>query len=91
MSDVKMKNYMEDIVIDMLPSIFASMDVCQCDRCKLDVAAYALNKLPPKYVVTQKGHLYTKLSAMHQQMDVDVISVITQGAALVAGNPRHEA
>jgi len=90
MSDVKMKNYMEDCVEDMLPSVLAELNGCRCDRCKMDIMAFVLNKLPPKYVVTRKGHLYTKLSALQTQFDVDIISAITQASNLISTRPRHE-
>jgi competence protein ComFB len=90
MDDIKMKNYMEDCVADMMPGILKDMDICRCERCTMDIMAYVLNKLPPKYVVTRKGHLYTKLSVIQSQFDVDIIAAITQGAVLVSQNPRHD-
>jgi competence protein ComFB len=89
MSDIKMKNYMEDCVADMMPSVLSELQGCHCDRCRLDIMACVLNKLPPKYVVTRKGHLYTKLSAIQAQFDVDIISAITQAAAVIGMRPRH--
>jgi competence protein ComFB len=89
MSDVKMRNYMEDCVLDMMPSVLSEIDGCNCERCRMDILAQVLNKLPPKYVVTRKGHLYTKLSTIQAQFDVDIISALTQAAAIVNANPRH--
>ena len=88
--DIKMRNYMEDCVMDMLPSVLAEVKGCHCERCKMDILAQVLNKLPPKYVVTRKGHLYTKLSTIQAQFDVDIISAITQAASIVCARPRHE-
>ena len=90
MADVKIKNYMEDCVSDVMPSVLSQLNVCQCERCRMDILAYVLNKLPPKYVVTKKGHLYTKLAAIQAQFDVDIIAAITKAAAIVGENPRHE-
>jgi competence protein ComFB len=89
MSDIKIKNYMEDCVADTLETLLPSLNVCACERCRMDIMAYALNKLPPKYVVTRLGHLYTKLSGMHSQFEVDIMTNITQGAKLISQNPRH--
>lgn len=83
------KNYMEDCVLDALGEILHGMNVCDCDKCRMDVAAVALNSLPPKYVVTRKGQLYTKLSVLQQQFDVDIISAITKAAVIVSKKPRH--
>jgi competence protein ComFB len=90
MAEIGMKNYMEDLVADMLPAVLNRMNVCQCDRCKYDIMAYVLNKMPPKYVVTRKGQLYTKLYAFQQQFEVDVVAAITTGAAIVSAHPRHD-
>ncbi len=89
MSTIGMKNYMEDLVADMLPAVLNRLNVCQCERCRMDIMAYVLNKMPPKYVVTRKGHLYTKLSSFQQQFEVDIIAAITTGAAIVSAHPRH--
>jgi len=84
------KNYMEDCVIDQVEEIMKGMEACTCDKCKMDVAAIALNALPPKYVVTRKGQLYTKLSVLQHQFNVDIISAITKAIVLVSERPRHE-
>ena len=91
MADIRMKNYMEDCVTDMMPSVLSHLNVCQCERCRMDILAHVLNKLPPKYVVTKKGHLYTKLSAIQAQFDVDIIAAITKAASIISANPRHDA
>jgi competence protein ComFB len=90
MADIKMKNYMEDCVTDIMPSVLAKLNMCQCERCRMDIMAHVLNNLPPKYVVTKKGHLYTKLSAIQTQFDVDIIAAVTKAASIVAAKPRHE-
>ena len=90
MEEIRMRNYMEDIVQDMLPSVLDRIDMCRCERCKMDIFANVLNKLPPKYVVTRKGQLYTKIASLQHQFDVDIITAITTAAGLVAKYPRHE-
>jgi len=90
LADISMKNYMEYCVAEILPEVLQTLDTCQCDRCKMDITAYALNHLPPKYVVTKTGHLYTKLAAMRTQFDVDIVTTITKGSQLIADQPRHD-
>ena len=85
-----LSNYMEDIVIKMEDDILKDINVCMCDKCKLDIAAIALNDLPPKYTVTEKGVLYSKINALRQQFEVDIIAAITKAAVIVKRNPRHE-
>ena len=89
--ELGMKNYMEDIILDKMPSVLKSMpDICMCERCHMDRLAYALNNSPPKYVVTTKGKLYAKLNILQGQFDVDVIKVITDAAVKVDNMPRHD-
>ncbi len=51
----------------------------------------ALNNLPPKYFVTEKGQLFSQLDILKQQFEIDVISAIANAAVHVRSNPRHTA
>ena len=84
-----MKNYMEEFVISSMDEILKDINMCQCDRCKLDIAAKALNDLPPQYIVTQRGEIYSKINNLKTQFEVDVISAITKAAIIVKRNPSH--
>lgn len=84
-----MKNYMEEIVWSSMDDILEDINVCNCDRCKIDIAAKALNDLPPQYIVTKKGEIYSKINNLKAQFEVDVISAITKAAILVKRNPNH--
>lgn len=86
----QLKNYMEDVVFMMIDDVLKNVEVCKCQKCKLDIVALALNNLPPKYLVTEKGELYSKISSLQQQFEVDVISAIIKAAVLVSRAPRHE-
>jgi competence protein ComFB len=90
MNDIRMRNYMEDLIQDMMPTVLKQLDICQCERCWMDILANVLNQLPPKYVVTRKGQLYTKLSSLQHQFDVDIIAAITKAASVIGTNPRHD-
>ncbi len=86
----KVKNYMETLVYDALDGILDKMDMCKCEKCKLDVIAIALNALPPKYVATENGMFYTKLQLLQEQFNVNVFTAIANAAVIVKGIPRHE-
>jgi len=86
----QIKNYMEEIVFNLMKEILEDINMCSCDKCILDIAAIALNDLPPKYIVTEKGELYSKINALKQQFEVDVISAITKAAVIVKRRPKHE-
>ena len=86
----QIKNYMEEIVFQQMKSVLPDLNTCSCDKCLLDIAAIALNSLPPKYVVTEKGELYSKIETLKQQFEVDVVAAVTKAAVIVKRNPRHE-
>lgn len=86
----QIKNYMEEVVFNQMKEILTEINVCTCEKCLLDIAAIALNILPPKYVVTEKGMLYSKVDSLGQQFEVDVIAAITRAAVIVKRSPRHE-
>ena len=46
------RNIMEDLVENKLGELMRSADMCCCGRCRADAKALALNKLPPRYVVS---------------------------------------
>ncbi len=88
---LQMNNYMEEIVNDMIDDILGDMKACTCERCRIDISAKALNDLPPQYVVTRKGEVYSKINNLRAQFEVDVIAAITKAAILVKRYPNHDA
>lgn len=87
---LKVYNYMEYIVSDELEKLLASAEpLCKCQKCKLDIAAWALNRLPPKYIVSEKGRMYAKLGEQNIQSRVDVIRELTRAIVNVGKNPQH--
>ena len=58
------------------------------EKTRMDVLAYALNRLPSKYVVTEKGHLFTRVNELKQQFRTDIIVELTKAIAHVRANPR---
>lgn len=88
---MELHNYMEDAVNKNIDRILdRHKNVCKCDKCKLDIKAIALNNLPPRYTVTEKGKLYTKVREMEPQYEVDIVREITKAIKIVSSHPRHE-
>ncbi len=55
MTYYELHNLIEDEVIRITNELLKDReDICTCDKCKLDIAAIALNNLKPKYVVNRK-------------------------------------
>lgn len=86
----KLKNYMENIVSSTTDDILKLLNICKCDKCRLDIIALALNELPPKYIVTEKGELYSKLNELENQFGIDVQAAIIKAALQVGKNPKHD-
>lgn len=89
--NMQVKNYMEDLVWEHLDHILSKHDnICDCEKCKFDIAALALNLLSPHYVVTAKGETYTRVKALEQQFNIDIFSALTQAIKIVSGRPQHQ-
>jgi len=81
---------MEKLVIDELQGVLAQVEgSCSCEKCRQDMVAWALNRLPPKYVVTDLGYVYTNLNQIKVQARVDIVTKLTEAAQLVKEKPRH--
>jgi len=85
-----LKNYMEEIVYDQMKSVLKDIDVCTCDKCSMDIAAIALNELPVKYIVTERGALFSRIDALYAQFEIGVTSAIVRAAQIVQKNPMHD-
>ncbi len=85
-----LKNYMEDVVDQTLDEIMEWKESCGCDRCRNDIKALALNHLPPKYVVTDMGYVYSKVNQLATQFRTDITVAVTNAMKVVSKNPRHD-
>jgi competence protein ComFB len=83
-------NCMEDIVWSLMDEALKKFpDVCTCEMCLNDIAALALNELPPQYVAREKGKIYAKLPLLESQYRADVFAVLTKAIQKVKKSPRH--
>lgn len=85
----KLKNTMEDVVNKKIDTVLNVMNICRCEKCRMDIMAITLNELPAKYVVTETGELYTKVRELEQQFEVDVETAIVKAGIFVSKNPKH--
>ncbi len=89
------RNYMEEGVVEELPGVLERLkDACKREKCRQDMVTYALNRLPPKYVATDLGNVYTKLNQMKAQARADIqdpilekfLGALNTGGFLIQGN-----
>ena len=85
----KYDNMMETIVEEELDAMGEGLGCCMCEQCRNDIAALALNHLPPQYVVTRAGGAIRKADTMRIQHLTDVRTALLQAAEVVKAQPRH--
>jgi competence protein ComFB len=79
-------NVMELYVLSKLNDVLERFSCCRCDRCRKDIVALALNKLPPKYMVLAEGEPEPDITP---QINAQVIAAMIQAVIKVRANPRH--
>lgn len=79
-------NLQEYLIMDKLDAAFAKFNCCKCERCKKDVVALALNKLPPAYMVLDQSELDAELEKHNLPA---VSTALIQAILKVRANPRH--
>ena len=86
-----LKNLMEDIVDNALPSILKKYPkACTCQKCTIDIKAIALNNLKPQYTATENGEVYVKAAnELNLQFKSDVTKELSQAIEIVSRSPRH--
>ena len=80
-------NLTENMVLEKFEAVLAEFRCCKCDRCKKDIFALALNKLPPRYVVIPQES--PGLPNMDSQFSAQVLTALIQSVLQVRRNPRH--
>ncbi len=84
------RNYTEDLVIEELCGVLEQLPrLCKCERCRGDMVAYALNRMPAKYVVTELGSIYTKAHQLKAQVRADAVVQLMAASKVVKKKPRH--
>ena len=88
---MELHNLIEDDVFNVTNKLLSNFtEWCNCDKCKLDIAALALNNLKPRYVVTERGSLLGRANNMNQQFNTDITLEVTKAIEIVGRNPQHE-
>ena len=84
-------NMMEKLVdIRMEERFKVDSENCKCAQCQEDIKCIALNNLPPKYVSTSKGELFSKIDQqMVRQNVLDIDMAVISAMEFVKKNPRH--
>ena len=81
-------NLMEELVISRLDSTLDRFNCCKCDKCKKDIAALALNRLKPRYVVMKEGEQEKRRKA-ELENGSEVTGALVQAILVVKKAPWH--
>lgn len=86
-----LRNTTEEDVEEMLNRLLPTMpNVCSCNICKLDMATYALNRLKPNYVRSDKGALFHKVDLTAPQAKTDMLATIVNAIEIISSHPNHD-
>ena len=89
-------NTVEDKVISNVDEIFREIEsagkdknICVCNKCRMDVICYALNRLSPHYILSSRGASRVQNENFDsQQQTADIVALIHDGLKKVSHNLR---
>lgn len=82
-------NLMEDTVLRKIDQLWPGTDYCKCEQCRMDIATYALNRLPAQYVQSLKGKVMYRFESSQMQRDIEVTVAVGQGIEIVGKSPHQ--
>jgi competence protein ComFB len=89
MSLPRLHNLIEDHVAEAYAHLVQHFpDFCGCEACRMDVMVYALNRLPPKYVIGREGTVVTDVNLDKDQSRALIDVAIMEGIRKVNLAPR---
>lgn len=86
--DMVLVNLVEELVGSRLDATLDRFNCCKCNKCKKDIAALALNRLTPRYVVMHENDEERRRAA-GEQYGSEVTSALVQAILVVKKEPRH--
>ena len=83
-------NLYEEAVRRRAKDVMQQLDMCTCEICFDDVCTLTLNNLPPKYVSTTGGEVYSHVSLNAEQGQAEFMTALYSAAKKVHDRPRHK-
>lgn len=88
--EYRMVNVMEQILKrQKLEQHMERYGVCGCSRCRADVEALALTKLPAKYIVVDKSTVAPMIGFYENRFRVNILTQIIRACIQVKDHPHH--
>ncbi|MGD9559338.1 MAG: late competence development ComFB family protein [Oscillospiraceae bacterium] len=85
----KLVNANEELVQRNVRRQMEQTDMCQCEKCFLDVCAIVFNKGFAHFATTKEGELMAKIPDMNTTYHASLIVAITEAIELVRRSPKH--
>jgi competence protein ComFB len=83
-------NEAERTVLSELEAQMAvAVDICRCQDCVLDMAAYALNNVKPTYRVSLMGSVYAR-AVNDAGYAAEISRAVTEAIKKIKANPSHD-
>jgi len=95
---MRLKNYNEDLVLETVKIVLKDRPEIRATRSfMLDVAAYALNRIPPKYITSERGFTREFVQGTNGNGDdgeklinvIELITLVNRAVEVVAGRRRE--
>ncbi|MFW6030261.1 MAG: late competence development ComFB family protein [Halanaerobiales bacterium] len=86
------KNLLKKRVEEEVAQVLEENDeFCDCDQCKADVAALALNNLRPRYAGSEEGEVVLESTDISStQTEMDIYRTVLETAKIVNSRPHHD-
>jgi competence protein ComFB len=93
---MEIHNTTEDLVVSKVEMIFDSIvkdgnpdNLCLCPQCRMDTICYVLNRVEPRYIISNRGVARIEQGSFKwQQKDADIAALIYEGLKRVNHNQR---
>ncbi|MDR1220814.1 MAG: late competence development ComFB family protein [Treponema sp.] len=93
---MELHNTNEDVVIAQVNDMFNMFEqsdnienICTCEQCRIDTACYVLNRIEPRYIVSNRGAVRIEQNSIeNQQRGADIVVMIREGITQINHNKR---
>jgi competence protein ComFB len=88
--DYILVNAWETMVEEAVGQMQPLMEMCGCPKCFCDACAIVLNNLPPKYVTSHRGEVFSKVSQLNTSSQADLSILAARALQQVKNSPGHD-
>ncbi len=86
----RLSNRMEQAILRLLDQALGyHPDACRCPRCRRDVVALALSRLPARYAGSPTGEVLIDVELQRVQVQAELLGALDQAIRIVKARPHH--